>query len=46
MASGEVKVGKWWLSYGYSFRRVGFGFSIDRYTLQIDLIFFWVGLEF
>ena len=46
MASGQVKVGKWWLSYGYSFRRVGFGFSIDRYSLQIDLIFFWVGLEF
>ena len=46
MASGEVKVGKWWLSAGYCFKRVGFGFSIDRYTLQIDLIFFWVGLEF
>lgn len=46
MASGEVKIGRSWLSYGYSFRRVGFGFSIDRYTLQIDLIFFWVGLEF
>ena len=46
MASGEVKIGKSWFIYGCSFRRIGFGFSIDKYTLQIDLIFFWVGIEF
>jgi len=35
-----------WISLGYSFKRIGFGFSIDKYALQLDFLFFWFGWEF
>ena len=42
----EIKLGKFWFSYGYSFKRFGIGFNIDKYHMDIDLVFFWVGIEF
>lgn len=42
----EVEFLSQWVSYGYSFKRVAYGFSIDKYSLQIDLLFFWFGVEF
>ena len=35
-----------WIVVGYSFRRIAFGFSIDKYHMDIDLIFVWFGIEF
>lgn len=46
MASKEVKIGKYWFYFGYNFKHVGLGFRIDRWTIQVDLIFFWFGWEF
>ena len=43
--SKEVKLLGYWVSFGYSFRRVGLGFSVDRYSLQLDFLFFWAGVE-
>lgn len=42
----EIKLGNRWISFGYSFRRFAVGFTIDRYHMDIDLVFFWVGIEF
>ena len=42
----EISVGKFWISFGYSFKRFGIGFNIDKYHMDIDLVFFWVGIEF
>ena len=42
----EMKLGKFWFSYGYSFKRFGIGFNIDKYHMDIDLVFFWFGIEF
>jgi len=41
----EVELFNHWVSFGYSFRRVAFGFSIDKYSLQVDFLFFWFGIE-
>lgn len=30
---------------GYSFARLGFGISIDRYSFNIDFLFFWFSIE-
>jgi len=42
----EVEIYGQWVSFGYSFARVGFGFAVDRYSLQIDFLFFWFGVDF
>lgn len=42
----EISIGKLWISYGYSFKRFGLGFTIDKYHMDIDLVFFWFGIEF
>lgn len=44
--SKEIKLLGHWVSFGYSFTRVAFGFSLDKYSLQIDFLFFWLGIEF
>jgi hypothetical protein len=36
---------KYWLSYGYG-KRLALGFSIDKYSINIDFFCFWVGVEF
>jgi hypothetical protein len=35
-----------WINIGYSFKGIGLGFRIDRYSLNIDFLFFWFGVEF
>lgn len=30
---------------GYSFHRLGFGISIDRYSFNVDFLIFWLGIE-
>jgi hypothetical protein len=42
----EFNLGGKWISCGYSFKRFGIGFNIDKYHMDIDLVFFWVGIEF
>lgn len=42
----EVKVGKLWLNFGFSYRRFALGFCIDKYHIELDLFFVWVGVEF
>jgi hypothetical protein len=41
----EFNLGGKWISCGYSFKRFGIGFNIDKYHMDIDLVFFWVGIE-
>ena len=41
----EAKVLNHWINFGYSFKRIGLGFSLDKYALNIDFIFFWFGVE-
>jgi hypothetical protein len=41
----EFSIGTKWISFGYSFKRFGIGFTIDKYHMDIDLVFFWVGIE-
>jgi hypothetical protein len=42
----EKRVGKKWLSYGYNFKQISVGLFIDKYRISIDLVFFFVVLEF
>ena len=35
-----------WLSVGFSPRRFGLGFSVDKYSLSIDFACFWITLEY
>ncbi len=44
--SYEHKLGKWWFVCGINWKRFAIGFSISKYSLDIDLIFVWVGIEF
>jgi hypothetical protein len=41
----EVKIKNTWVHYGGSFRRFGLGFSIERYSINLDLLWFWVMIE-
>lgn len=41
----ELKVRTTYIHYGYSFSRFALGFSIDKWHMDIDLFFFWVGVE-
>jgi hypothetical protein len=36
--------GNRWISWGYG-KRFGLGFSIDRHSINIDFLCFWIGLE-
>ena len=42
----EKSLGKVWIGYGSNFRQVSVGISIDRFHITIDLLFFFVALEF
>jgi hypothetical protein len=41
----EKKIGKYWVAWG---RKSGFGigFNLSRYGLDLDLAFWYVGMEF
>lgn len=34
-----------WFNFGYSFRRIGFGVLVTQYFINVDLFFFWFGVE-
>jgi hypothetical protein len=40
----EHKVGKYWFSWGYG-KRFALGFSIDKYSINVDFLFIWIGIE-
>ena len=42
----EIKLAGKWFNVGFSFRRFGLGFSFDKYCANLDLFFFWFGVEF
>ena len=42
----EIKFLGKWVSFGYSFRRFGFGIAAARHYFSIDFLFFWFGIEF
>jgi hypothetical protein len=42
----EIKIKNLWLYFGLSFKRLAIGFEIDRYHVDIDLFFIWIGVEF
>jgi hypothetical protein len=41
----EVKIKNTWVYYGGSFKRFGLGFSIERYFINLDLLWFWATVE-
>jgi len=41
----EVKFKNTWIHYGGSFKRFGIGFNFDRYSINLDLLWFWVSIE-
>ena len=42
----QFKIGKSYLSLGYNFRGIGVGFGINKYMLDLDLLFFYISWEF
>lgn len=42
----SIAVGKYWISFGYSWPGFGLGFRIDRYSFSIDFLWFWLGIEY
>lgn len=41
----EIKKGTW-VHIGYSWKGFGLGFRIDRYHFNIDLLWFWLSVEY
>ena len=44
----EIKIGKKgnrWFHCGYSFRHFSLGIRFDKRSFDLDLCFFWIGLE-
>jgi hypothetical protein len=41
----EFKVGKKWVSIGASKRRFAIGFAISPWSIDIDFLWFWIGVE-
>lgn len=35
-----------WVSAGFNPRRIGLGFSVDRFNANVDFLCFWVSLEY
>jgi hypothetical protein len=35
-----------WISIGYNWKGFGLGFRIDRYSTNIDFLWFWIGIEY
>ena len=35
-----------WVTCGFSPKQISLGFSLNRYQLNVDLLFFWVSVEF
>jgi len=45
--SVEIRLGRrMWVMFGFSLKQVSLGFSLSRYQLNVDLLFFWVAVEF
>jgi hypothetical protein len=42
----QFKIGRSYLSLGYNFRGIGIGFGLNKYTFDLDLVFFWISWEF
>ena len=42
----QFRIGKSYLSFGYNFRGIGIGFGLNRYALDLELVFFWISWEF
>jgi hypothetical protein len=43
--SGHLKIGKFYICSGYNLKRVAIGFSVDRWSINIDFLFFWFSIE-
>lgn len=46
MMRKEFAIKNSWVYIGMSWTRFGFGFAISKYSLDLDLGFFWIGVEF
>jgi len=42
----EIRFNKFYLSFGYTLQHIALGFSLDKYHFSIDLLFFWIVIEF
>jgi hypothetical protein len=42
--SKEYRFGEFWFYFGFS-KRFGLGFSIDKFSINVDFICFWAALE-
>ena len=44
-ASKHIKLGKLYICFGYNLKRLAVGFSIDRWSINLDLGPIWLSLE-
>jgi len=44
-ASKHLKLGKIYICIGYNFKRLALGFSVDRYSINLDLGIIWLSVE-
>lgn len=43
--TNHIKLGKLYIIGGYNLKRLAIGFSIDRWSINIDLGIIWLSLE-
>jgi hypothetical protein len=36
---------KFWVAFGFNQRQLALGFTINRYQISLDLLFFWFSVE-
>lgn len=42
----EFRNGRWFLMAGFNWKQISLGFSISRWSIHLDLIWFWISVEY
>ena len=45
MKAHERKIGRHWVHWGFITRSLNLGIQVDKYGFDINLLFFYVGME-
>ena len=46
MMNREIRVKRFWVHIGFNLKGFGLGFRIDKYSANIDFLWFWIGIEY
>lgn len=41
----DIQVFNKWIHVGYSWRSFGLGFRFSQYNIDVDFLWFWIGIE-